>query len=202
MIQYILTPAADRSIPELVQGAISGGCGWIDIDFTDMPDDELRGILVPEVVELCRESGTFLTVRDRPDLAREAGLHGVSLSRGYWLKHAGETPLTMRENLGPEAVIGIETSDVSSMEMLKAADVDYVLTPPAMTASARREFVAAVRQAGFDRMPLVACGGITPENVAAVLDDGFNGVAVGRYITESEDPGDAVEQIIEAISRR
>lgn len=78
----------------MAQMAIEGGCGWLVLRVPDYGDYELRQIC-PEIVELCRESSVMLTVEDRPELAKEFGMHGVYLHIG-----AG-VPTSVREQLGP-----------------------------------------------------------------------------------------------------
>lgn len=198
MLQYILTESERFSTAELAQMAIEGGCGWIDIHLPLLDDSALRGRLVPDVVDMCRESGVFLTVDDRPELARELGLHGVRIT----LEGAATSPAlsaaALREELGPEAVIGVETADPSAIPSLAAADVDYVCTPAAFDAAARAAFISAAKATGTE-MPVVAQGHITAANVAAFIAEGFSGVAVSASITDAADPVSATDDIINTI---
>lgn len=177
MIQYILTSSPEYSVAELAQLAAEKGYGWISLHLPELSDDEFRQAVVPDVIDLCRESGIILTVDDRPDLAREYSLHGVRLSLAFFTSHAGATPASMREELGPEAVIGVECADASAVPGLTAADIDFVTAPASFGAERRTEFVAQVRATG-SQMPLVAQGDFTPADVPALLDEGFSGVAL------------------------
>lgn len=91
MLQYILTESSRYSVAELAQMAIEGGCGWIDLHLPSLSDTELRELLAPDIIGMCREAGVFLTIDDREAVARELGLHGVR----YTLQGApAEVPLT------------------------------------------------------------------------------------------------------------
>lgn len=198
MLQYILTQSDRYSTGELAQMAVEGGCMWITLGPTDMSDEELRSAVAPDVVDMCREAGVFLTVDDRPALARDLGLHGVRLSMKYMAAHPEATPMSIREELGPEAVIGIETVDPTALPGLVPADIDFVTLPPTMDAGARRRFVEQARAAGSE-IPVVAEGDFDPAEAAEALRDGCNGVATGRPITDAPDPVAATESLIAAL---
>lgn len=200
MIQYILTESSRYSVAELAQMVIEGGCGWIDLHMPDLSDDELRRLLVPDVVELCRESGVFLTIDDRPELARELGLHGVRFTCGSLPANIPQSPAGLRDMMGPEAVIGIETADPSAIPDMVSADIDYVCTPASFDEDDRRRFIEAVRSSGVS-IPIVAQGDITAENAVRILSEGFSGLAVGRFVTMASDPVQAMESLIKASAR-
>ena len=197
MLQYILTESPRYSVAELCQMAIEGGCGWIDLHLPDMSDAEVRAAIEPDAIEMCRQSGIFLTVDDRPELARDLGLHGVRYTAAA-TPAAAASPAALREELGPEAVIGIVTSDPSAVPAMAAADIDYICTPPSFDSDRRRGFIAAVRALGAE-IPVVAQGDITPDNAAGFLAEGFSGIAVGSYITDAADPVAAVASLMAAI---
>ena len=198
MLQYVLTESERYSVPELAQMAIEGGCLWIDLCLPELSDEEIRAAIAPDVVDMCREAGVFLTIDDRPELARALGLHGVRLSARFFTERPSDTPLKLREELGPEAVIGVETADVTAVASLVPADVDFVTLPVAFTSDDRERFVERLRATG-SQMPVVAQGDFTPGDCAMALADGCNGVAVGRTITDSPDPVEAIRETIDVI---
>lgn len=198
MLQYILTESPRYSVAELCQMAIEGGCGWISLRLPEMTDDEVRAAIEPDVIEMCRQAGIFLTVDDRPELARELGLHGVRFTVGSPAAQAA-SPAQLRDELGPEAVIGIVCADPSAAPAMVAADIDYICTPASFDSDRRREFIAAVRALDV-AIPIVAQGDISADNAADYLAEGSNGLAVGRNITDAPDPVEAVAAIIAAIS--
>ncbi len=198
MLQYILTENDRFSIAEQAQMAIEGGCKWIDLHLPDLDDTRVKEEIAPEVIDMCREAGIFLTIDDRPELARELGLHGVRMTVGASPAEAPMSPGALRDELGPEAVIGIETADPSAAPSMAAADIDFICTPAGFDSSARKSFIDSVRSLGI-AMPIVAQGEITPENIRSILDEGFQGVAVGRYISRSDNPVEAVSQLLQAI---
>ena len=111
MLQFIARINDRYSVAELAQMAIEGGCHWVELDLPDASDDFVRETAL-ELKNLCMETGTFLTIVDRPEVAKEAGLHGVQL-RGANARRAAE----VREELGAEAIIGIEAAGADAVSL-------------------------------------------------------------------------------------
>lgn len=199
MLQYILTPSSQYSIAELAQMAVEGGCLWISLCLPDLSDEEIKAAVAPDVIDMCREAAVFLTLDDRPELARELGLHGVRLSRKFLSANPSQSPMALRDELGPEAVIGVETADPTSVPSLLPADIDFVTLPEGFTSEQRRKFTAKIKELGL-AMPVVAQGDFTPAEAQQAIKDGCNGVAVGRSITDAQDPVTATGAILFAIS--
>lgn len=182
-LQYNISENDKYSMAELAQMGIEGGCGWINIIPGKMTDDDLRAALVPDVVELCRENGVILTIDDSIELAREFGLHGVRVHAGP----ATPSPAELREELGPEAIIGYVSPDPTAIPSMMAADVDFVATPAHFSAGQRTDFVMAAQKAGYE-LPIVADGEFTPQAARALYDEGFSAISVGLSISEAPDP--------------
>ena len=198
MLQFILTESHRWTPGELAQMAVEGGCLWISLHFPELSDAEIREIVEPDIVEMCREASVFLTVDDRPELARDLGLHGVRLSRRYFLDNPGSTPMGLREELGPEAVIGIECTDPTALPSFVPADIDFVTLPPDTTSEEREAFVRTVKDGGF-AFPVVAEGRFDIEQALRAIIDGCAGVAIGSPISESHDPVTAFRDYLESI---
>lgn len=187
MLQYILTESNRYSVAELAQMAIEGGCQWISLSLDGIEEDNLRDTIGPELVDMCKDAGVFLTVEDNPELARQLGLHGVRLSPKFFINHPESSPMALREDLGPEAVIGVEMTDPSAVPSLLPADVDFVSLPDNFTREMRRAFVDSLAKLDV-KMPVVAQGISSPEQAVEAIADGCSGVAVGDSITGAPDP--------------
>ncbi len=193
MLQFIAQINDRYSVAETVQMAIEGGCRWIQLHLPDLSDEDIRQ-MAGDIVEMCREAAAFLTIEDRPELAKELGLHGVHLKD---LK--GRSAASYRDELGPEAVIGIESGSASSILSLRNADIDYVTTPADMSAEAIAELIATVREAGIE-LPIVAMGEISPEDAVVYIAAGASGIATGMHIIASKDPVRETELTISALN--
>ena len=129
------------------------------------------------IARLCRENGADLIVNDRADFATllDAGLH---------VGQDDLSPRDARKLMGPDAVVGLSSHNVSQLCAAGGEPVDYVALGPVFRTASKRnpdpvvgvEEVARCR-ALLDK-PLVAIGGITRENALDVLHAGADSVAV------------------------
>ena len=120
MLQFIAQTNDHYSVAETVQMAIEGGCRWIQLHLPELSDEDIKA-MSGDIIDLCRESAAFLTIEDRPELAKELGLHGVHLTSA-----SNRSATKLREELGPEAVIGVEVASAAAIMALRNADIDYV----------------------------------------------------------------------------
>ena len=176
---------------DLARAAMKGGCMWLQLNAPEMTDDELKAVaerLIPE----CREHGVILTIENRPELARELGVHGVCLlGRDF---SAG----AVREKLGAEAIIGVEVATVAAASTKQSLDIDYVVMPREFTAQQRTAFIKDASALGLT-IPVVASGDFTASDAPALKAEGVSGVLTGHSMSTSENPEEAVERMIEAL---
>jgi thiamine-phosphate pyrophosphorylase len=130
-----------------------------------------------EVARLCREAGVPLVVNDRADFALllDAGLH---------VGQDDLAPRDARRLMGADAVIGFSSHNPSQLCAAAGDPVDYVALGPVYATASKQnpDPVVGVEEVGRCRglieKPLVAIGGITMDNAAAVLRAGADSVAV------------------------
>lgn len=192
MLQFIAQPYDKYSMPEQAQMAIEAGCQWVRLRVGDMPDHELRE-LAAELVPLCKEAGTILTIEDRLEMAKELGIHGVHLRR------ADVTPAQARELLGPEAIIGVQVADTAQAEALRGLDIDYTSFAPEASLEAIALCASRLQAIGMT-LPLVAEGEFGPIGARQAIDMGANGVAVGVSVLKADDPVAAISAIINSLT--
>lgn len=193
MLQFQLRPNPRYSLAELAQMAIEGGCGWIVLSAPGVTDEALREEFA-ELVPLCREAEVILTVEDRPEAAREHGLHGVYLS-----STSGISPAKVREELGAEAIIGVEAGSASTIRPLEAMDIDYAVLSPTLSIDKCEEIIRDVRSAGAT-LPIVAAFPPTAEIAAELISRGASGILAGKYISGADDPVEATRRLTAAIA--
>jgi thiamine-phosphate pyrophosphorylase len=153
------------------------------------------------LLELCRAHSVPLLINDDVALAAAIGADGVHIGRA-------DAPLAQaRAVLGPAALIGVSCYD--SLERARAAargGADYVAFGRFYPSSTKPEAVQAppellgqARQA-LD-IPLVAIGGITPENGAALIEAGADMLAVIHGVFAQADPEAAARRIAALFGR-
>lgn len=188
-----------RELPDRLAAAVSGGATSIQIRLKDEPARSIVA-LTREVID---RVSVPVTVNDRFDIALAAGAHGVHLGAD------DISPRDARRFAPPGFLIGTSVGCVG--EIANAAGADYVgIGPVYVTASKSdagdalgieglRALCEAVRGRLYARLPVVAIGGITPENAGAVVASGVTGVAVISAVLGQRDPARAAMALIRAI---
>lgn len=134
--------------------------------------------------------GTLLVVNDRADVAAISGAAGV---------HLGQEDLPVeaaRQSLGPEKLIGLSTHTECQIDAARSLPIDYVAFGPIFPTATKADTEPVVgleglrKARGLTDKPLVAIGGITAENAAAVLGAGADTVAViSGWLAADDIPG-------------
>jgi thiamine-phosphate pyrophosphorylase len=135
-------------------------------------------------------------VNDNPYLARDGHADGV---------HLGQTDCPVeiaRDILGPDRLVGLSTH--TRLQALRAQEgpVDYIGLGPVFRTDTKRSHylplgLTTVRWAAANlRVPFVAIGGITHDNLADVLAAGARHCAMISAIMGSEDIAAAAREFV------
>lgn len=193
MLQFIAKENGRYSVPEQVQMAIEGGCRWVVICMPGASDAEIREV-AKEVIPLCMEGSTLLTIENHVELAKELGIHGMLLTDP-------EIDIAAtREYCGPEAIVGCTVYDPESSLVLKDADVDYLAFPYGLDLDSVGGFVRSLRSGGVVA-PLVATGAYPLGCIDALMSAGVSGVALDVTIADTSDPMTVTSEIINMLSQ-
>lgn len=166
----------DRFAPA-VRDALAGGARIIQYrDKSSAP--AVREAIARSLADLCHEHTALFLVNDEPSLARAVGADGVHLG-------AGDMAIAeARALLGPAAVIGVSCyNDLDRARAAERAGADYVAFGRFFPSRTKPQAVPAdiglLRQARAAlRVPIVAIGGITPDNGGSLIDAGADALAV------------------------
>jgi thiamine-phosphate pyrophosphorylase len=170
-----------------VEAALVGGCQWVQ--YRDKSTDQERRLReAGELLALCRRYRARLLINDDPELARLTGADGVHLGQEDC------SPEEARALLGNDAIIGVTCHDSLQLaQQAVAAGANYVAfgrffpsstkpdAPPApllLLSQARRV---------LGNIPVVAIGGITPDNAPRVLAAGATTLAVSHSLFSAVD---------------
>lgn len=204
MLQFITHPSDRYTIPEEVQMAIEGGCKWIQLRMKDATYDEMKSTAL-EIIPICRENDIILVIDDNVELVNELRVHGVHLGKNDM------DPRKAREILGPHAIIGVTANTADDILSFRGIDVDYVGVGPFRHTTTKKnlapvigldgykDIVAKVTAAG-NKLPLVAIGGITLEDVTEIMATGVQGIAVSGSIINAPDPVRYTTQLLNALN--
>lgn len=190
---YAITPQPpghasqrDRRLLDQVAQAIQGGARLIQ--YRDKGSDtERRRVLAAALLALCRSAMVPLVINDDLELAAAIGADGIHLGR-----HDTD-PGTARERLGPNVLIGVSCYDrLDLAHRAERASASYVafgsFFPSPTKPDAARPLPTLLGEARHAlKLPLVAIGGITPQNAGSLIAAGADMVAVITGIFSAPD---------------
>lgn len=167
----------DTQLTTAVEQALAGGAGVIQYrDKTAA--HEVRQRQARALAALCRSHQALFIVNDDVDLARRVNADGVHLGRD-------DAPvLQARRALGDEAVIGVSCyNELARAEHAAAHGADYVAFGSFFASRTKPNAVRApldllhTARAAL-AVPIVAIGGITPDNAGELIHAGASAIAV------------------------
>lgn len=185
---YAITPeiAATDVLLGKVRQALQGGAQAVQYR-AKSKSVALKHEQATELLALCRQFHVPLIINDDVRLAALTDADGVHLG-------AHDAPLKeARINLGPDKIIGASCyQDLDLALRLAAQGADYVafgsLYPSPTKPQAQPCPLALLTTAKTQlHVPIVAIGGITPDNARAVIDAGANAVAVISALFDAQD---------------
>lgn len=178
----------DAERAERVRMAVEGGVRWVHLrDHAASSDvfDALAQVLAEELRRVSND--VLITVNGRLATA-------IKLDMGIHLGRHGPSVEEARRRLESGMLIGKSVHDLNEGKAAKQAAVDYCFFSPIFPTRSKpgHEGVGlqALRiiSAALPQLPVLALGGIRPENVRACLNSGAYGVAVLSGILDARDP--------------
>jgi thiamine-phosphate pyrophosphorylase len=187
---------ACRPLLAVAEAAFAAGCRWLSLREKDMPADERRGLLAL-LVDLGHRFGAVITAHEDLDAVIAVGADGVHLP-------AGGDPGFVRARR-PGGLIGASAHSPAEAAALLRAGADYVTISPVFLTLSKPGYGPAIGLDGLARTaaagagPVIALGGINPQNAALCRAAGAAGVAVMGEVMRADDPAAVVRALIGAL---
>ena len=168
-----------------VEKALKGGATCIQLREKEMGKEEFLEE-AREIQKLCREYRVPFIVNDNVEIAAAIDADGV---------HVGQRDMeagTVRKILGPDKIIGVSAQTVEQALLAEQKGADYLgvgaVFPTGTKADAEDvnfEMLKAICESV--KIPVVAIGGITRENMTKLQGSGICGIAVVSAIFAAKD---------------
>lgn len=182
-----------RTLAWQVEEAILGGATLIQLREKHMPRDEIYALGL-EIKAVTDKYGIPLIVNDDAGLAAQLGAGGVHIGQEDGGVRAA------RLQLGEDRIVGATAHNVKEAVEAEQEGADYLGVGAAfgsatktdarpITAEEIRKICQAVR------IPVVAIGGITQENIARLSGTGIAGVAVVSAVFAAADIREAARRL-------
>lgn len=182
----------------VAEAALAGGADCLQLREKTTDSGELLR-RARRLVEMARSAGAAVIINDRPDIALLSGADGV---------HIGQSDLSVedvRSLAGRRLLVGVSTHDVAQARAAVRDGADYCGVGPMFPTTTKdagaiagptylREYLDLANAPAH-----LAIGGVTPENVGALVHEGCRGVAVSSFVCGSSDPRGATERLLAAM---
>lgn len=203
MFQYISHYTPSIGYVDGICMALEGGCKWVQLRMKDAPEEEVLAC-AKEALPLCRQHGAKFILDDHVELVETAGADGVHLGKN-------DMPVDeARKILGPDKIIGGTANTIDDIIRLHRQGADYIgcgpfrytttkkKLSPVLGLEGYRDIVLKMRENGID-IPIVAIGGITVDDIPAIMGTGVTGIALSGAILNAKDPKSMTESILETL---
>lgn len=175
---------AGRDAIEVLRELLDGGARFLQLRVKSLPPSDFF-VLARRVRAETRAHGCKLIVNDRVDIALACDADGVHLGQE-------DLPLAVGRDLLGDKIIGISTHDLRQARQAEQAGANYIGFGPMFGTSTKNtgydaRGLAMLQQLRAEvKLPIVAIGGITENNVEQVWQAGATSAAIISDILRAE----------------
>ena len=199
-LQFITHYTDKYSYYDSARMALEGGCRWIQLRMKEATEKEVEEEAL-RIQSLCKEYKAIFVIDDHVELVKRIHADGVHLGKK-------DMPiLQARQLLGEEFIIGGTANTFEDVQKHAADGADYIGCGPFRFTTTKknlspivglegyRHIVERMRETGI-QLPIVAIGGITYEDIPAIMETGVTGIALSGTILRAEDPVKETQRIL------
>ncbi|MBQ3693095.1 MAG: thiamine phosphate synthase [Clostridia bacterium] len=196
VLLYVITDRkllGEHTIYTQVEEALKGGATIIQLREKNLGDEEFLNEAVL-IKEICRKYNVPLIINDNVQVALKSGADGV---------HVGQDDMkaeNVRKLIGGNKILGVSAHSVEEAILAEKNGADYLGVGAIFTTSSK----ADVQSTSIDtlkeicstvRIPVVAIGGITSENIKQLSGSSVSGAALISAVFGQSDVRLAAEKL-------
>lgn len=189
---------AMKPLEDIVAEAVAGGVSAVQLREKGLESDRLFD-LAKSLRDITRDRALFF-VNGHVDIALAVGADGVQFAER-------DLPLaTARRVSGTRLLLGRSVHSVDGAVAAQSEGADFLIVGTIFSTRSHPNSVAhgvdiLNRLSSCIQVPYLAIGGITTQNIEAVMRSGAVGAAVVSAITESDNPTLASSKLIQKMSK-
>lgn len=198
-LHYISQTNADISHMEAIEQVLHAGGKWIQLRVKDQAENEVLN-LAKAANDLCKKFASNLIINDFPSVTKASDAHGT---------HVGLNDISIvntRLLIGKDKIIGATANTFADLQNAAAAGANYIGLGPFRFTSTKKNLSPILGLEGYKKImeqvknaninvPIIAIGGITPEDLPALLKTGIYGLALSGVLTNKPDTDLLIKQL-------
>lgn len=197
LLLYAITDRAwlnKRTLPEAVEEAILGGATFIQLREKDLRYDEFLKSAT-EVKAVTDKYKIPFVINDNVDIAVAVDADGAHIGQ------SDEEIRTARKKLGPHKIIGLSAGTVEEAVKAEQNGADYIGVGAVFNTSTKLDaktvsFETLKEICEAVKIPVVAIGGISENNVLELAGTGISGISVISAIFAQDNIKNAASELL------
>jgi len=190
---YIIITKPFLPYTTIAEKCVAHGIKMLQLREKNLPDRELIKI-GKEIRNITKGTGTKLVINDRPDIA--------AICEADFL-HLGQDDISINDarKIVGDMKIGLSTHSIEQAKEALKNNPSYIGFGPVYPTNAKAipdkpVGTEQLKQVlGFANIPVVAIGGIFPENIKHVIDAGAKNIVMVRYFMQTGEFDKRVNEI-------
>jgi thiamine-phosphate pyrophosphorylase len=166
--------------------AYQAGCKWVQLRMKDSSEHEIE-VEIKKILPVANAHNAILLINDNVELTLKTGAHGVHIGK------KDMCPAEARKLLGPDFIIGGTANTCEDVLSLMDRGVDYVGMGPFRFTTTKKNLSPVLGKEGYyqtmsqlmgmgKNIPIIAIGGILPNDIEDLLPCGIHGIAAAGAI--------------------
>ncbi len=204
-LHFITYQSDVKPIDQQVLEYCAGGGDWVQLRLKNLPKDEILQI-ASKCKSICMHYETKFIINDHVDIAMELDADGV---------HLGKNDADIedaRKMLGEHKIIGATANTFEDIESLNSKGVDYIGLGPYKFTQTKENLSPVLGLQGYEttiaqcrknhiKLPIIAIGGILPEDIPMLINKGMYGIAISSYLAKKDNIGLETIQLLKTIGK-
>ena len=183
----------ERTLADVVKESLDGGVSFLQLREKDLDQERFYEEAV-ELQALAAQYGVPFVVNDDVDIALRMDADGV---------HVGQSDMEagdVRALIGPDKILGVSAQTVGQAVLAEKRGADYLGVGAVFPTGSKDDAEDVSYETLRDicdavSIPVVAIGGITPENTPELAGSGICGIAVISAIYAQKDIREAAAKL-------
>lgn len=184
-----------QTLEEQVEEAIEGGATFIQLREKNADEKEFLDLAF-KVQAVCKKHNIPFVINDNVELAKKINADGV---------HVGQSDMNakdVRSIIGSDKILGVSAQTVEQALLAEKQGADYLGVGAVFSTNSKDDadyvpYETLKNICSAVKIPVVAIGGITLENLTELKDSGIVGISIISAIFGAENIKEATEKLYE-----